>query len=390
MSQSPSAARVAAALFAGSFRGRPRAAASAPGRVNLIGEHLDYNGGPVLPMAVARRTAVVVGAGALGAGASRTGFEAVSSRDGVVDRFDPGGEMRGAWTDYLAGVVRALERRSVRVPGASIAVASTLPEGGGLSSSAALTVATARALAGLAGARLSAEVIAEVAWEAEHDEVGVRCGRMDQTISALAVPGKAMLFDTATGVRRALPFKGKLWLVDTGVRHRLTDGGLNQRRAECEEALRSLRGQGWDLKSLAAYPSDRLPAPLPPLLARRVTHVVSETARVGKAAEALVANDLRALGQLMIAAHGSMRDDFEASCEEADVLVEAAVKLGAYGARLTGAGWGGTVIILAPESDAARIIVELQHQFGRIYRRLPEAWATRASSGVKREGVGGR
>jgi galactokinase len=355
--------------------------------VNLIGEHLDYNGGPVLPMAVARRTAVM-------AGPSRAGFEAVSSRDGVVDRFDPAGEMRGAWTDYLVGVVRALERRSVRVPGVSIAVASTVPEGGGLSSSAALTVATARALAGLAGARLSAEVIAEVAWEAEHDEVGVRCGRMDQTISALAAPGKALLFDTATGARQALPFKGKLWLVDTGVRHRLTDGGYNQRRGECEEALRSLRGQGWELKNLAAYPSTNLPAPLPPQLARRVRHIVTETARARAAAELLMATDrstarppdrLAALGALMTAAHASMRDDFEASCEEADVLVEAAVKLGAWGARLTGAGWGGSVIVLMPEGDAARIIVELQHQFGRIYRRLPEAWATRASSGVKRE-----
>ena len=345
--------------------------------MNLIGEHLDYNGGPVLPMAVARRTAVVVGAG--------RGFEAVSARDGVVDRFDPAGPMRGAWTDYLAGVVRALERRGVRVPGASIAVASTVPEGGGLASSAALTVAAARALAGLAGVRLSAVVIAEVAWEAEHDEVGVRCGRMDQVISAQAAPGKALLLDTATGARRAIPFRGKLWLVDTGVRHRLTDGGYNLRRTECEEALRSLKAAGWELPSLSAYPPARLPAPLPPHLARRVRHVVTETARVRAAAVALGGNDLERVGALMTEAHASLRDDFAASCEEADVLVEAAVKLGAWGARLTGAGWGGTVIVLADDRAAPRLIVELQHQFGRIYHRIPEAWATRASAGVKRE-----
>jgi galactokinase len=175
------------------------------------------------------------------------------------------------------------------------------------------------------------------------------------------------------------------------VRHRLTDGGYNQRREECEEALRSLRGQGWDLKDLAAYPSERLPAPLPPLLARRVRHVVSETVRVHRAVELLTgprgdeALRLPQVGRLLTESHGSLRDDFQSSCEEADVLVEAAVKLGAVGARLTGAGWGGIVIVLAPETEAARIIVELQHQFGRIYRRLPEAWMTRASSGVKGE-----
>ncbi len=337
-------------------------------------------------MAVARRTAVVAGAGS-----SRAGFEAVSARDGVVDRFDPAGEMRGAWTDYLAGVVRALERRGARLPGASIAVASTVPEGGGLSSSAALTVAAARALAALAGMRLSAGVIAEVAWEAEHDEVGVRCGRMDQVIAAHAAPGKALYYDTATGARRAIPFKGRLWLVDTGVRHRLTDGGYNQRRAECDEALAMLRTKGFALPSLSACPPVRLSAALaalPPHLARRVRHVVTETARIGKAVDALAANDLSALGKLMSAAHESMRDDFEASCEEADVLVEAALTLGAWGGRLTGAGWGGTVVLLADERDAARLILELQHQFARIYRRIPEAWATRAGSGVKKESPG--
>jgi galactokinase len=334
-------------------------------------------------MAVARRTAVVVGAGSTRAGA---GFEAVSARDGVVDRFVPAGEMRGAWTDYLVGVVRALERRGARIPGATIAVASTVPEGAGLSSSAALTVSAARALAALAGMRPSAEVIAEVAWEAEHDEVGVRCGKMDQVIAAHAAPGKALLYDTATGARRAIPFKGKLWLVDTGVRHRLTDGGYNQRRSECEEALMSLREQGFKISSLAALPLALLPScRLAPHLARRLRHVVTETDRVRKGAEALAAHDLRALGQQMYSAHASLRDDFEASCEEADVLVEAARKLGAWGARLTGAGWGGTVAILLDERGAERVVLELQHQFGRIYRRLPEAWVTRAGSGVKRE-----
>jgi galactokinase len=380
VSQSPSVTRTALALFGRAFRGRPRAAASAPGRVNLIGEHVDYNGGPVLPVAVARRTAVVVGQG--------RGFEAVSERDGVVDRFDPAGPMRGAWTDYLAGVVRALGRRGVLLSGASIAVASQVTPGAGLSSSAALTVAAARAIAGLDGMRLTDEEIAEVAWEAEHHEVGVKCGRMDQTIAALAAPAKALCYDTGKNEIRQVPFRAKLWLLDTGVRHRLTDGGYNQRRAECEEALAMLKGQGWVIPHLAAYPPTRLPAQLPPHLARRVAHVSTEAARVHRFVEALGKNDLRAAGKVMTEAHASLRDDYQASCEEADVLVEAATKLGAWGARLTGAGWGGTVVMLADDAVAPRIMVELQQQFARIYGRTPEAWMTKAGGGVKREGLG--
>jgi galactokinase len=218
---------------------------------------------------------------------------------------------------------------------------------------------------------------------------------MDQMIAAFAAPGKALWYDTGARARRQLPFKGRLWVVDTGVRHRLTDGGYNQRRAECEEALRTLRATGWQLDSLSGCPPARLPAvlaALPPHLARRVRHIVTETARVGEAADLLSApapQRLSALGALMTAAHASFRDDFEASCEEADVLVEAAQKLGAWGARLTGAGWGGNVVMLLDERDAARLVLEIQHQFARIYRRLPEAWVTRASSGVKREAVSG-
>lgn len=356
-------------------------AASAPGRVNLIGEHVDYNGGPVLPMAVARRTAVVAGLG--------HGFQAASTRDDVVDRFDPDGPMRGGWTDFLAGVVRALRRRGLAPAGAALAVASTVPVGGGLSSSAALAVAAARALAALGGHALTGAELARVAWEAEHDEVGVRCGTMDQTIAALAQPGKALLYETATGVTRQLPFRGKLWLVDTGVRHRLADGGYNQRRAECDEALALLRGAGWELPHLAAYPPARLPASLPPHLARRVAHVATETSRTRAAAEALGRGDLRTVGKLMYESHRSLQHDYAASCEEADVLVESAERLGAWGARLTGAGWGGTVVVLADERSAPRLILDLQAQFARIYGRVPEAWATRASGGAKREAARG-
>ncbi|MFI5236198.1 MAG: galactokinase, partial [Gemmatimonadales bacterium] len=333
MPQAPSVTRVALLLHAREYRGAARAAASAPGRVNLIGEHLDYNGGPVLPMAIARRSVVV-------AGRARR-FDAASARDGVVDPFDPALPMRGEWTDYLAGVVRALGRRGVSLPGASLAVASTVPIGAGLSSSAALTVAAARALSILVGARLSADQLADVAFEAEHDEVGVRCGRMDQTIVAHAERGQALLFETATGVRHPVPFRGTLWVLETGVAHQLSGGELNRRRKECEDALAMLGDQRISAPNLAALPLADLPRilpALPPPHARRVRHVVTETARTRAAADALARGELSRVGELMLEGHASLRDDYESSCPEADLLVELAARHGAWGARLTGAG----------------------------------------------------
>ena len=172
--------RLASSLFQGSFASRPAAGASAPGRVNLLGEHTDYNGGPVLPFALAQRTAVLAGPG--------EGWQAVSAADGTVASFDPAAAPEGRWTDYLAGVIRVLHAMRAAPPGGRIAVASTVPIGAGLSSSAAISVAAARALSQMAGRRLSREARVEVAFHAEHDVVGVQCGRMDQMIEVLLSP----------------------------------------------------------------------------------------------------------------------------------------------------------------------------------------------------------
>ena len=378
MPHAPSATRIAFELHARHFRGAARAGASAPGRVNLIGEHTDYNGGPVLPAAIARRTVVL-------AGKARR-FEAVSARDGVVDPFDPDAPMRGEWTDYLAGVVRALRRRRAAPPGAGLAISSDLPVGAGLSSSAALCVAAARALAGLAGARLSAAELAEVAYEAEHDEVGVRCGRMDQTISARARPGAALLFDTGSGAVTHVPFGGEIHLFDTGIRHALADGELNRRRKECEDALVMLRERGIIAPHLADLDPDLLPRVatlLPPPHARRVRHVVTETARTRLAAAALRRGEMAEVGRLLVQGHASLREDCESSCPEADLLVQLAVTHGAWGARLTGAGWGGTVIALIPPGKVRRVIAEVGEGFRQVFGRVPTIWSSRAVGGVK-------
>jgi galactokinase len=334
----------------------------------------------VLPIAIERRTVV--------AGAHADRWRAASLLDGTVTEVDPERMDRSSWTAYLVGVIRSLRRHDVVLPGALVAVASSVPTGAGLSSSAALTVALARTLAGLAGRRLPAATLAEIAYLAEHDEVGVACGRMDQTIAALARPGHALLFETGSGSVTHLPFDARIWVFETGVSHRLTGGQLNQRRQECEAALGLCREQGRTESQLAAIPLDEVPrrmrsVPVPWSL--RVRHVVSETHRTRAAARAMMAGDLPGLGALLLEGHQSLRQDYQSSCPEADLLVDTAVRHGAWGARLTGAGWGGAVLALLPDAREARIVAEVQEGFRAAFGRIPLAWATRAGGGVRSE-----
>lgn len=379
-----SSARLASSLFQSCFATQPTVIASAPGRVNLIGEHTDYNGGPVLPVAIERRTAVAARV------AER--WSMVSESEGSAEDVTIDGPMRHVWSDYLVGVVRELRALPAAPPGAQISVATSVPIGAGLSSSAALTVAAAKALSLLAGRRLSPTELAEVAYRAEHDQVGVRCGRMDQTIAAHGQRGTALLFETADATLQRVPFPGRLWIVETGVSHRLTGGSLNQRRRECEEALAFCQEWRPGLRYLAQLRPADLPEMkrrLPPPLVPRVRHVVTETARTRSAALALAAGDLQALGRLLVAGHHSLRYDYESTIPEADLIVEAAVKHGAYGARLTGAGWGGAVVVLAPAAQDRRILAEIAGEFIGRFGRPPLCWSTRAAPGVRRDTISG-
>ena len=379
---SMSAARLATSQFAASFASRATVVASAPGRVNLIGEHTDYNGGPVLPVALERRTAVAV--------APASGWRAVSSLDGVVHELDVDAPLRHDWTDYLAGVVRELRAVGAAPRGACVAVASTVPIGAGLSSSAALTVAATRGLGLLAGRALAPGDLVEVAFRAEHDQVGVRCGRMDQIIAVHGERGTALLVETSAGTIGRVTFPGRIWVVETGVAHALTGGDLNARRRECEEALAQCRGWRPGLRHLAElHPRDlaEVARRLPPPLVPRVRHVVTETARTRAAALRLVDGDLAAVGRLLTEGHQSLRDDFGSSVPEADFLVDRAAARGAYGARLTGAGWGGAVVVLAPADRESRVLAEITRDFGDRFGRVPAAWSSRAASGARREAL---
>jgi galactokinase len=373
-------ARQATSLFQQRFGSRPLILVSAPGRVNLLGEHIDYNGGPVLPLAIERRTVIAAG--------YSERWELVSALDGELVVLDPDKPPKGHWSAYVAGVIQVLKRLGMGMRGARLAIVSTVPVGTGLSSSAALAVAVTRALTGLAGIRTQPEELADYAWQAEHDEVGVKCGRMDQTIAALAQPGKAMLFETSTGAVTHTPFTEKLWVIETGVTRKLAEAGYNARRQECEQALRLVREAGDVVETLAAIPSGELPRltrMLPPPFNARLRHVVTETERTRAGVVALAARDLTTFGRLMVESHGSMRDDFQASCAEADLLVDRLMHHGARGARITGAGWGGAVIALLPPEKEARILAEVQEDFRQQYARLPEAWTTHAGAGVRSE-----
>ena len=380
-----SPARHAESLFRRTFGSGPDVIASAPGRVNLLGEHTDYNGGPVFPVALERRTAVAAG--------RFDAWELVSSAEPDVVTADIEAPMQGRWSDYLVGVVRELRAIGAAPGGARIAVDSSVPIGAGLSSSAALTVSGARALSLLAGKRLSLEQLVDVAFRAEHDQVGVRVGRMDQTISAHGKAGTALLFETATGTLERVPMPGRIWIVETGVSHKLTGGELNDRRRECEQALALLQGRWPSLRFLAEILPSDLPAAEDVLaedaLRRRVRHVVTETARTRAAAAALEGRDLAELGRLMLAGHRSLQVDYQSSVAEADAIVASAAARGAYGARLSGAGWGGAVLLLAPEPQERRIVAGVVDDFVERFGRRPVTWSTHAAGGVRREPIRG-
>ena len=378
--------RPAIALFHAAFGTAPRAAASAPGRVNLIGEHTDYNGGPVLPIAIAERTTAAVGPGEAGV------LEAVSTRDGQVSRVRWQEQLPDGWTAYLTGVLRELWATEALTPGggARVAIASEVPVGAGLSSSAALTVAAARALASLAGAKLTGRQIAGVAFRAETDHVGVRCGVMDQTIAALAKPGHALLLECASLEARQIPFRARLLLVDTGTRHDLAAGGLNARRAECEAAVKRLKVELPELVWLASWPAEwllRLKRALKEPLRARAVHVVGETARARFAAQLLGQRKLKPFGGLLYESHESCRRLYECSAPELDTVVHAAKRAGALGARLTGAGWGGAAIVLVGKGEK-RIVDAITRAFVKAYGREPAIRSVQASAGARLEKVG--
>ena len=322
------------------------ATASAPARANLIGEHTDYNGGYVLPMPLDCATTVT---------AERTGDEGailIESRTlKEAARISGDWTPRGDWTDYAVGCLAMLRQRGTAVPGLSRLIDSTVPMGAGVSSSAALEVATLKAVRALLAIEIDDVALALLAQRAESEFVGVPCGVMDQMIAALGRPGEALLIDTSDLTRWPVPLPQDhvFAVLHSGVAHRLSESGYSERRRDCLDAARQLGAAS--LREVS--PDDERIALLPKPLPRRVRHVLSENARVLAMARALQAGDIERGGRLMLESHASQRDDFEVSIPEIDALVAAAMRHGAIGARLTGGGFGGSIVALLRAADLA-------------------------------------
>lgn len=324
--------------------------ASAPGRVNLLGEHTDYNGGWVLPLTIPLKTEVTV--------TCHDADEVIatsSSMDPETMRYRPGAEVpQGAWVDYIQGVTRALAEAGQRSGGFRLSVHSTIPPGSGLGSSAALEVALLRALRLAFGLTIDDVQLALLGQAAENRFVGAQTGVMDQLAASLGVRGQALAVNlrSFTWQRIPLPEGLEIGVIHSGVSHDNAGGSYNQRRTECEEAARQLGVE--TLGELTLRDLGRILG-LPDPLGRRVRHVVTENWRVMRAVQALSSNDVRTLGHLFWASHRSLRDDFEASIPAIDRLVALAARDSrVQGARITGGGFGGCVVFLAAQSEARK------------------------------------
>ena len=351
---------------------------SAPGRVNLIGEHLDYNGGPVLPIAIDRRTTVT---------ASPRDDDAVvviSEQEQLPARFSvrPAmGEVEG-WAAYVAGVFWSLGEAGHSMGGLDLRVASDVPLGAGLSSSAALECAVAVAVRDLFDLAIADVDLALLAQRAENDYVGVPSGAMDQLASICGRDGHAVLIDTVgpsvQQVRADWESDGlRLLVIDTRANHALCDGEYGNRRSQCEDAAAVL-----GITHLAEASDGDLGHIGDDVLRRRARHVVTETARVGAVTHAIQDGDWRAVGELFTASHQSLRDDFEVSSDELDAAVSVAVDAGALGARMTGAGFGGSAIALVSAAEADAVAASCHRAFADAGWKEPDVFAVRPSAGA--------
>jgi galactokinase len=370
----------AAALFRDTFGAEPAAVASAPGRVNLIGEHVDYHGGHVLPLAIAERTAVA-------ARALPGRFRAVAENAALFPAGDSAWPpaRSGQWYDYAAGAA-LFAAHGDPDGGFMLAVASDVPVGAGVSSSAALEVATAAAVSALAGAVPAGETLARVAHRAETEFVGVPCGMMDQLISACAPKGQALLIDCRSWAMSPVTVSVDLVLADSGERHALRDGGYAQRRREGHEAIAALRARWPAFETLVDVPPARLNEALGVLdevLAKRVRHVVNENQRTRLAARALEAADPEGFGVLVSASHASLRDLYQCSTPRLDAIVAAARELPhVLGARLVGAGWGGAVLVVCRQGAGGAVAARLR---GDTVLALPDVRTVVIGEGVRLE-----
>jgi galactokinase len=359
----------------------------APGRVNLIGEHTDYNEGFVLPAAIAFQTRIAV--------ARRGDRRVLVTSENFGERVefnldDLPASPRGHWSDYIAGVVRLMDRELDGLPGANLLVHGNAPQGAGLSSSASLEVAVCKAFLEISGKALDGASVALLCQRAENEFVGARCGIMDQFISVHGKRNHALLLDCRTLEfrQRSIPSDVRLVICNTMVRHSVAAGKYNERRAECETAARFFAERvpgAKTLRDVTAADFEKLGGQLPEVIRKRCRHILSENSLVLQAAEALELGDLHLFGRLMGNSHASLRDDFEVSCEELDLMVRLAQQNnGVYGARMTGGGFGGCTINLVQEDHVEAFQRNVAAGYESATRRAPEIYISPAADGAGR------
>ncbi len=372
------------ALFQACHVQPPTAIVRAPGRVNLIGGHTDYNEGFVLPLAVERAAWLAVAP--------------TDTQECRVYAHDLGAEVRfsldelppadGTWADYPRGVAWALQERGLTPISMATVLTADVPMGIGLSSSAAVEVAFAYAWQVLGGLDVSRRELALICQRAENAYVGTQCGVMDQMASALGSAGHALLLDCRTLAMESVPLPEDvaIMVADSGLRRELASSEYNVRRAQCEEAVAILRQHRPDVRALRDVTPDdleQLRDQLPAVIYRRARHVVTDNARVLRAAEALRRGDVATVGELMHACHVSLRDDYEVSSPELNALVEAALAVeGCYGARLTGGGFGGCIAALVDEDSVRDFEWYVSQRYEAAFHYRPRTYICQPADGA--------
>jgi galactokinase len=380
----------AARVFRERFHSEP-AVFRAPGRVNLIGEHTDYNDGFVMPMALGLATHVAIGPRKdKDLHIFSIDFDELCVHS--LDDNDPFPRMH--WSDYVRGVAGVLKgvlaARGLKLRGANLVIAGGVPIGSGLSSSAALEVATAFALLHNSSCTLDRKQIALACQQAENEYTGARCGIMDQFIACFGRAGNALLIDCRSLECQFVPLtpECRIAICNTGVKHEVASSEYNRRRADCEEAVAYLKPRLPHISALRDVTLAELNEfgrAMRPLAFRRARHVITENERVTKAADALLAGEMKRFGELMLASHESMRDDYEISCKELDIMVSLAEKIeGVLGSRMTGGGFGGCTVNLVHKDAVANFQKEIAAAYLSATGIAPQIYICDAADGAGR------
>lgn len=374
-------------LFAKYYGRPPRWIAAAPGRVNVIGEHTDYNDGFVLPMAIERYT--VLAADRPDSGSSEIQWRCAKFNESAT--FAAAGTLQKGepkWANYIKGVFAGFRKRGVETGPLRVLMNSTVPLGGGLSSSAALEVGTATLIEAVTGKTIDPVEKALLGQQAEHEFAGVPCGIMDQFISALGKEGHLLLLDCRTRKTELVPLADPgiaILIANTNVKHELTGGEYAQRRQQCEEAARLLGVPS--LRDASNRLLEDAQAKLSPVVFQRARHVIGEIERTVLAAQAIRRGDWPTAGQHMYASHNSLRDDYEVSCKELDIMVEIARKIGpsggVIGSRMTGGGFGGCTVSLVQAKDVHSIATKMAAEYEKQTGIKPTLFVSRPAPGAQ-------